>query len=45
VSKMNRKPMLESPRFVPFGVNLAQFEAKSDIPGQLVVVPTLDVTS
>ena len=27
------KLILKSPRFVPFGVNLTQFEAKSDIPG------------
>ena len=27
------KQILKSPRFVPFGSNLAQLEAKSDIPG------------
>ena len=29
---MNRKLILKSPRFVPFGTNLAQLEAKSVIP-------------
>ena len=29
---MNRKLILKSPRFVPFGANLAQFDGKSDIP-------------
>ena len=29
---MNRQLILKSPRFVPFGANLAKFKAKSDIP-------------
>ena len=29
---MNRKLILKSPRFFPFGANLAQFKDKSDIP-------------
>ena len=38
---MNRKLILKSPRFVPFGANLAQFESKSDIPGQHSASPGL----
>ena len=30
---MNRKLISKSPRFVPFGDNLAQFEGESDLPG------------
>ena len=31
-AKMKRKMILISPRYVLFGANMAQFEAKSDIP-------------
>ena len=31
-SQMNRKLILKSPRFVPFGANLTQFQNKPDIP-------------
>ena len=30
---MNKKLIFKSPKFVPFGANLAQFEAKSGFPG------------
>ena len=30
-AKMNRKLILQSPRFVPFGANLSQLEANADI--------------
>ena len=35
-AEINTKFILEMPRFVPFVVNLVQFEGKSDIP-QLIV--------
>ena len=39
---MNRKRILKSPRFVPFGANLVKLETKSAIPGvncEVCVVP------
>ena len=37
---MNKKLILKSPRFVPFGANLTQFGADSDI---LIYDPCLEV--
>ena len=39
-AKMNRKLILKSPRFVPFGTNLTLFETKSDIPANIIMTFT-----